>query len=529
MKRRKAHSLQISIIATIVVLFVLAFLLVFQNNTYNQVKKGQQTIYSRNIDGYFDSMYEEASVLGSIATILESNYEVLRIANTYDSLSEQQRQQYYVDVIKTLKDYRSITNIIYDISIYFEEHLICLSSSGSATSFENYNEIIKDIDQLFYEKNGKINFSRINKNENFAIIFTIDNYSFFYRINSFVDFEKDLISISVGNANYNNKVDLKKINLSYEKSLYGITITSSSFSKELYTLSVLSSVVFVSLVIVGLGACLISIFMVKYRAEKLFIELSKGFLEIENENYNYRIVKKLGKDNEELIESFNKMSEQLKTYFESNYKHELLLKEAENKKLQSQINPHFLHNTYFFLRKEIIQEHYAEAEEFAFDLSQFFKYITYPKEKVELYLEYQHAINYLNIQNKRLKNRVNLKIDEVPLKYKNLMVPFLIIEPIVENSFKYVFEKDINKATLYLFFKEENNKLVLYIEDSGNISDDNYNRIIETLQLETKNEVFSCLKNIKTRLKYFGGDLTVYKSKDNGLGVKMILGGDFDV
>ena len=134
-------------------------------------------------------------------------------------------------------------------------------------------------------------------------------------------------------------------------------------------------------------------------------------------------------------------------------------------------------------------------------------------------------MNYLNIQNERLNNRIIINFDPLINKYKMMKVPYLIIEPIIENSFKYVFEKNINSSSLTIKIYEENANLYIKIEDSGVISDENYESVLKTLGNNESNETFSCLKNIKTRLNYINGDLIVYRSKSNGLGIILNLGG----
>ena len=78
-----------------------------------------------------------------------------------------------------------------------------------------------------------------------------------------------------------------------------------------------------------------------------------------------------------------------------------------------------------------------------------------------------------------------------------------------------------NRLKIY----EENANLYIKIEDSGVISDENYESVLKTLGNNESNETFSCLKNIKTRLNYINGDLIVYRSKSNGLGIILNLGG----
>lgn len=519
--KKRVHPLSISIISTAIVAIVLSFLLLFENYTSAKIKQSYQSIYSNNIEAYYDSVYKDAQMLKNISLSLQSNYNVLMIENAFDLLDEPAKQEYYVEIISTLKTFQSISSLINQIDIYFKSQKLLINSNGVT---KNQEIAETDSKELFYSMNNKIVFGTNNQNENVVVLITLDNNVFFAKIGSFIDINHDNVFMCVGTISYNNNLN-NKSNLSYQKDEYGIRLKCESFSSEIKVLNTLYSIIFLSLFIIGIAACMTSIYIVKQQGTKVFEEISIGFKELEKQNYSYRIYGNFSKEGQRLMDSFNNMCEQLQTYFNINYRQEVLLKEAENKKLQSQINPHFLHNTYFFLRKEIMSKKYDEAEEFAFNLSQFFKYITNPKDYVELYQEYEHALNYLNIQNKRLNNRIMIKFDYLENKYKSIMVPYLIIEPIIENSFKYVFEKNIHSSTLTIKIYEKNDHLYINIEDSGVISDENYNNVLKTLNDPLCNETFSCLKNIKTRLNYINGDLMVYRSATNGLGVILDLGG----
>lgn len=519
--KKKAHPLSISIVSTAIMAIVFSFLLLFENYASSKIKQSYQSIYSNNVEAYYDSVYKDAQILKNISLSLQSNYNVLMIENASELLDETTKQEYYVEIISTLKAFQSISALMNQIDIYFKEQKILINANGVTK-----DRVISDDlgDELFYSLNNKIVFGKNNKNENIAILITLDTNVFFSKIGSFINLNNDSVSMNVGKVSYSNNINSKS-NLSYSKEEYGISLNCKSFSSDIEVLNTLYSVIFVSLFIIGIAACITSIYIVKQQGTKVFDEISTGFKELENQNYSYRINGKFSKEGKILVNSFNNMCEQLQTYFNINYRQEVLLKEAENKKLQSQINPHFLHNTYFFLRKEIVSKKYDEAEEFAFNLSQFFKYITYPKDYVFLYQEYEHALNYLNIQNERLNNRIIINFDPLINKYKMMKVPYLIIEPIIENSFKYVFEKNINSSSLTIKIYEENANLYIKIEDSGVISDENYESVLKTLGNNESNETFSCLKNIKTRLNYINGDLIVYRSKSNGLGIILNLGG----
>ena len=58
--------------------------------------------------------------------------------------------------------------------------------------------------------------------------------------------------------------------------------------------------------------------------------------------------------------AFNQMAESLQNQMEINYRQKLLMQQAELKHLQSQINPHFLYNSFFTLYRMGKDEDYDE-------------------------------------------------------------------------------------------------------------------------------------------------------------------------
>lgn len=113
-----------------------------------------------------------------------------------------------------------------------------------------------------------------------------------------------------------------------------------------------------------------------------------------------------------------------------------MAKEAELKALQTQINPHFLfnalHTTSFFVRKDP-----NKAREIIIDLSTYLRYnLENSCKLVPLEMELEQVKAYFNIEKARFGDKISLNID-VDENIKNINIPSLIIQPLVENSIKH--------------------------------------------------------------------------------------------
>ena len=135
---------------------------------------------------------------------------------------------------------------------------------------------------------------------------------------------------------------------------------------------------------------------------------------------------------------FNEMTSRLKQLVETNYAMTIQLQRAELKQLQAQINPHFLYNSFFFARHMVQDEDNERALIMLKSLGEYFRFITRNSQNTEtIESEYEHAMNYLNIQRMRFEGKVFIYADPIPEKLKQITVPRLMLQPIFENAFEY--------------------------------------------------------------------------------------------
>lgn len=248
--------------------------------------------------------------------------------------------------------------------------------------------------------------------------------------------------------------------------------------------------------------------------------LVNSFDKVESGDLSIKIEHRHNDEFKHLYHSFNKMVDNLETLIDQAYKQKLLMQNAELKQLQAQINPHFLYNSFFILYSIAKAGDHDTVLSFLQQLGSYFKYITRSAEdEVRLHMEVEHARIYANIQALRFSNRVTIQFDEIPDRFRDLVVPRLIIQPIIENSFKYGLEEKASKGELYVRFAESGGYLDITIEDNGNgMNKKELLSMREALSSKQQSAEVTGILNIHKRLQLKFGDNSGLLITNSGIG-----------
>lgn len=259
--------------------------------------------------------------------------------------------------------------------------------------------------------------------------------------------------------------------------------------------------------------------------------LINAFQDINAQNYNVRIFSKNNSDFAYLYEEFNHMAKQLGTLIEKDYQQQLLLNKAELKQLQAQINPHFLYNSLFLLRRMIQDALYEEAYHMSDTLGLYFQYITRnSQDYMPLKQEYRHAMLYCEIQKLRFEGRIFVETDDLPSEYSGILVPKLIIQPILENAFNYGLRDKVSDGLLKVTVSGNTSQLIISIEDNGeDLTDEQLKQIQANLQTAATGnplQEMTGILNIQRRLRIYSdgsGCLAASRSSLGGLCIQLFL------
>lgn len=258
----------------------------------------------------------------------------------------------------------------------------------------------------------------------------------------------------------------------------------------------------------------------------LHLLLIDAFSHTESGDLHYRITTTPDSPFASIYASYNHMMEKMEAYVENDLKRQVLVNRANLKQLQAQISPHFIYNSYYVLYRLIKKGDRDISIQLAENLGQFFQYITRNAEdEKRLCDEVEHARSYASIQKIRFRDMLDVEIEPAPEEIANVYVPRLILQPVLENAFKYAYETVCESMRLYLHFEVQSPyQFQILVENSGNVSDDTVKMIREKLANTDPRMETTALVNIHRRLKiYFqqSSGLEVERSSLGGLLIRM--------
>lgn len=224
-----------------------------------------------------------------------------------------------------------------------------------------------------------------------------------------------------------------------------------------------------------------------------------------------------------LRRDFGIMVEKIRELIKENYTKQLLVKDAQFKALQHQINPHFLYNTLEsinWLAKINKQDDISIMVESLGNLLR--NSINNKADIVTLGDEINILRSYIAIQKIRYEERLDFNID-VNEKLMDIQIPKMAIQPIVENSINYALEKMAEPCCITVSSTETNEVLQLIISDNGPGVEEDVLEMIKVGRIKPKGLGLG-LKNIDERIKImFGDEYGVVFSSKVGVGTKVTL------
>jgi two-component system sensor histidine kinase YesM len=245
-----------------------------------------------------------------------------------------------------------------------------------------------------------------------------------------------------------------------------------------------------------------SIYMYNF-IHKPLSRLASSFKSVEKGAFDINIEHRHDDEFRYIYHRFNAMVENIKMLIDQVYRQKILVQKAEMKQLQSQINPHFLYNSFFILNTMARVGDYENLERFTEQLGMYFQFVTRSAaDEVPIQNEVNHARIYTEIQAMRFSNWIRVSFDELPESFHGLIVPRLILQPIIENAFEHGLTMESGQGILLVKFEKRENEYRIIVEDNGNkMSDAMLDRMQSSLESCEDHGEVTALQNIHQRIQ----------------------------
>lgn len=565
---RKKLFVRLLIMYHIVILPIIALGLYLYIWSYNNASEEISRHTENQLNMYLESLNREMAWMESQQYNLLQDNQLQSVAVTWDVMSNVERKESMHYLVDRLRAIQSTSAYIDNISIHIRSIGKTISSIYNVQDFDDdhYAAIYADL-------TGQSNFINLL---NESLTLTVGNMSRdidgvpFYLIAIELDKQKleqslDSINLYENNGLFllsnNNEIlwqssdasrtilfdYLNVVNSPEENGAQLITIDDDRYQfdqaqlKE-RNLTVISYLpenivkrplgVFKNWVWIFGAFVLMAIIVYAYSTYKLvhrpLFTLVDAFRRVESGKLDQPIEEDSSGEFGYIYDRYNKMISRLQTLIDRNYKQTLMVQKAELKQLQSQINPHFLYNSFFILNSLAQTEDIERIEQFTLMLGEYFKFITRNEENlVDLKSEVKHARMYTEIQNMRFSRRIRVEFHDLPKELEKTKVPKLIIQPIIENAYKYSLERKVEAGVLRVSFAKQEKEVHIVVEDNGDFIDDQIiNQIDKRLKDTESQQELTGLVNIHRRIVLTFGEgsgLYLSKSELNGLKVTVRL------
>ncbi|HEY8911228.1 MAG TPA: PocR ligand-binding domain-containing protein [Desulfosporosinus sp.] len=192
------------------------------------------------------------------------------------------------------------------------------------------------------------------------------------------------------------------------------------------------------------------------------------------------------------------------------------LHKAELQNLQAQIKPHFLFNTLNTIISLVTLSENKKGLSTLFALSDLLRHnLDHPGELVSLLEELRYVESYLLIQKNRFGNRLEVSFD-VPEDLQTIQIPFLSLQPLVENACIHGLEPKEGIGHLWITGKKVRDTVEISVIDDGAGMPQHY----ATIDLNREHQSIRGigLRNVHRRLQLqFGNEFGIKLRPEQGL------------
>lgn len=224
----------------------------------------------------------------------------------------------------------------------------------------------------------------------------------------------------------------------------------------------------------------------------------------------------------QLHRQFDSMAQQIIHYIETDYANRLMMKDAQIKALEAQIDPHFLYNVLASIswRAQAIGEQKIDSMVQA--LGKLLRTtLSADEESFTLAKELLLVQSYMTIQQLRFEDELRFET-QVPQGLLDAEIPKLSLQPLVENAIRYGLEENADGCLVRVQARQIEDELVIEVANSGSRFPPDLLRRLESNELHAHGFGIGIV-NIHKRLRLMFGEAygLVFCNEDNMAVVQM--------
>ncbi|WP_339362928.1 sensor histidine kinase [Vallitalea maricola] len=479
-----------------------------------------------SLDDYIHSVYLQSDNLGILYDSIDNAIKEVGLENSTlqdedwyakDKADNNKINRYFA--WRETRDSKVISNYVSVIHYVRKKRTKIL---GSVTINLKVNHLAKMADMIYSDNGVK---TIVVDNESNKVIISKNTD----------DFLKDVSDIDIFNSIDFSKIDKSEI-LSVNNEQYIITNIKSQYGNWTY-LSVLPltsysndvNKIYDYVKNILIAYMIISLILSYLLTIKTYEPVSTVMRIIDNpqmwdreKHKNKNEVKYISDNIFKIIISNTELEEELRNKI-------ILLDKAQNKALQSQMNPHFLFNTLEAINWTAIEllDGYNEASDMISNLSEVLRYSLDGEQFSSVKDEVKYCKIYINIMKKRYKNKLEVKWNIQEEVYDNRIMK-LTLQPIIENAIYHGIKPKRDKGLIEISCNSMKDKLEITVDDDGvGMTKE------EEIELNTKiNDKYLLrnqgigMYNVNQRIKLLYGDeygLKVISTKGIGTSIIIIL------
>ena len=214
-----------------------------------------------------------------------------------------------------------------------------------------------------------------------------------------------------------------------------------------------------------------------------FDVFSECMREVENGNLDVEIPRLEQVEINAVAMEYNRMLGRVKQLMEISIHREVMVKEAQLKSLEKQINSHFLYNVLDSIKMMAEVRGIYNVSDALLALARMFRYnLQIDSHSVTLQEEIAYLENYLKLSNIRYDYYINLS-ENVEDPDGKLKVPKVILQPIAENSIAHGLDELAEDTTIYLKVYRKGDCAYIEMTDMGKgMDEDKLRKVREVIQ-----------------------------------------------